>query len=655
MKTSMLIVVAAVFAVFCPVKSQSGKNYLWALGKENAIELRWLPSLEMPFPIEGYTLLRRRIGGITTFYPLDTIIVRPEINSAASVTPILRDSISALLKRASNGINARSAIEELRLAAAAHPSIFYSLFNFHYLDTTARENIRYDYQLAIGIDVIAQANNIGRDRAAHIEPPPLRAFASGNAIRLSWNTYNALSDGIASWKILRKTASSEETELPNTLLSAFFSDNKNMPYIYEDMGLRKGETYFYRLIANDVFGRESIAGAETSATVESSYYLLPPIGLQASVSGKSVKLTWKKLSRKYGESVGVYLYRQEGKTAVRLTNSPISDTFFIDVPKPSTSLEAAYFVTSVDSKGNESEPSFQRIVTISDEVPPSKPDFVGITPDNRVLTIRWSRSKSIDASFYEVSRSTNEQGDYALITKPIADTIFEDSADEGAAWWYKVRAIDIQGNRSDWTASVFGTIHVKNLPPNPVITSAKSLDRRVLLEWTPIVFPTLAGYWVNRYDDTTFTPITLNAGLLASTTTRYDDTTALPGTLYVYEVVAQDSNLNFSHPSPRAYGRSYDASRPYPPKIDSLVIAELGIVVVWAWETALKMPYEVVVERSTDDKRYVQISPLLQSDESHYPDYTVRAGETYYYRLRARSKRGVWSAPSASQIIDFVR
>ena len=67
------------------------------------------------------------------------------------------------------------------------------------------------------------------------------------------------------------------------------------------------------------------------------------------------------------------------------------------------------------------------------------------------------------------------------------------------------------------------------------------------------------------------------------------------------------------------------------------------------------LPYDIVVERSRDGKRFVQISPLIPSEEARYPDNAVTTGETYYYRLRARNKSGVWSSPSAFRSVDFTR
>lgn len=644
----------AVVAV-CPLQAAGNDARMWANGTGKAVELRWLPPSDNPFPEEGYTILRRRRN--RTYYPIDTVFVRPQLNPSANVPAGVRDSLASLLKRIVGGVpsHAHAAVEELRIAAMAHPALFASIFDFRYIDSTAKPDTLYDYTLAIGINGIAEVNGAGRSQSAVVRPPDIKAVPHGNTIRLSWETRGMLQQGIAGWKITRKEEgkSGEQELVP--VLSTFFPDNATVPFVFEDFGLRKGAAYSYTVTAFDVFGRESKRGTPVTIAVPLKSAMTPPAGVIARTSGESVHISWQNPPRRQAQVVGFHVYRQAGGKAVRLTVSPISDTIFVDKPGEVAAAELAYFATAVDASGNESDASFQSIVAVPDRVPPVRPSFVGITPENNVFTVRWSRSASSDAAFYEVSRSNRENGVFSLITMPTPDTTFDDAADEGVVLWYKVRTVDIRGNRSDWTAPAPGKMPAKLLPPNPVITAVASSDRRISLEWQPIAFPALAGYWVNRYDDTLFTPLTINAAILPPSHTRYDDTSGTPGVLYVYEVVAQDSNFTFSPPSPRAYGRSYDAHRPPPPLIDSLFIAELGIMVVWRWDVPPSLPYEVVVERSRDGKRYVQVSPLIQPEESRYPDVAARPGETYYYRLRARNKYGVWSTPSASRFIEFAR
>ncbi|MCZ2132524.1 MAG: hypothetical protein LC116_04915 [Bacteroidetes bacterium] len=653
MRIFFFIASFALLAAVCSLQANSDKTRAWGSGAGNAIELRWLPSPAQPFPAEGYTILRRRRGGITMFYPIDTVFVQPKIPDNKSISPVLRDSLASILQRAVSDKHTRTTAEDLHLAAMAHPSLFYSMLNFRFLDSSARVNTRYDYQISIGIDIVAQIFDVGRNVPSKLQPPDVKATVAGNSVRLSWKTQGMLHSGICGWKILRKQGRLAEDTLPHPILAAFFPEDRDIPFIYEDSKLKKGETYTYRIIAFDVFGRESVPGQEISAVVTSNRPLMPPVGLTARISGDSIKISWKNTWHKQNRIAGFYLYRQAGNSTVRLINTPVSDTFFTDRPGQIPVAEIAYFATAVDSAGNESEASFHSIVAVPDEIPPMRPGFVGVTPDADKLLVLWARSKSPDAAFYEIARSAKEHGIFTLISAPISDTVYEDTVGEGAAWWYKTRTVDIRGNRSDWTAAIFGKIQGKAVPPSPIIYSTGNYDRNVSLKWMPIDFPALAGYWVNRYEDTTYTPITINAKIIPPAQTYYDDTSGMPDILYAYEVVAQDSNLAFSQPSLRVYGRSYDVRRPLPPIIDSLLIEDLGIIVVWKWDVAPILPFEVVVERSLDGKRYVQISPLITPPDRRYPDVSVRPGETYYYRLRTRSKRGVWSSPSASRSIEF--
>ncbi|MBI3258687.1 MAG: hypothetical protein HYZ54_04295 [Ignavibacteriae bacterium] len=77
-----------------------------------------------------------------------------------------------------------------------------------------------------------------------------------------------------------------------------------------------------------------------------------------------------------------------------------------------------------------------------------------------------------------------------------------------------------------------------------------------------------------------------------------------------------------------------------------MIISSGGITVTWSWGGKPQAQFELVVERSRDNKRFVQVSPLIDTSVSRFTDLSARDNDQYYYRLRIRNQYGNWSEPS---------
>jgi hypothetical protein len=74
--------------------------------------------------------------------------------------------------------------------------------------------------------------------------------------------------------------------------------------------------------------------------------------------------------------------------------------------------------------------------------------------------------------------------------------------------------------------------------------------------------------------------------------------------------------------------------------------------ITWFFEYPPPIPVYVVVERSRDNKRYVQISAPLAETEKAFTDTDIGSAEKYYYRVRALSKEGNYGKPSDQKSIE---
>ncbi|MCX7966546.1 MAG: hypothetical protein N2596_07975, partial [Syntrophorhabdaceae bacterium] len=134
---------------------------------------------------------------------------------------------------------------------------------------------------------------------------------------------------------------------------------------YKDTQLENDKTYIYEVRA--VREKKGILwegrGVKIKATPVDKTPPSVPIGLLAVKVEKGIKLTWMHVLDT--DLAGYNIYRVEGDRKERLSKSPVKENFFID-DKPPDVRYISYYVTSVDLKGNESEPSREQIIILRD-------------------------------------------------------------------------------------------------------------------------------------------------------------------------------------------------------------------------------------------------------------------------------------------------
>lgn len=125
-------------------------------------------------------------------------------------------------------------------------------------------------------------------------------------------------------------------------------------------------TYRYAVTAV-VHAADPRIESELPLLVEATFEdLLPPpapANLNALVEEDAVRLVWDAVSAP--DFSGYKVYREEGGSRTLLTQSPIKETFFVD-SSPVKGKEVTYLVTSIDLKGNESEPSKTPTVLVAE-------------------------------------------------------------------------------------------------------------------------------------------------------------------------------------------------------------------------------------------------------------------------------------------------
>lgn len=130
-----------------------------------------------------------------------------------------------------------------------------------------------------------------------------------------------------------------------------------------------------------------------------------------------------------------------------------------------------YYVKAIDDLGNVSSASAEVSAVPApqvDTVPPSVPaDFAVVKNGASQPSIRLSWSASVDSGTpisgllcYQIERSASGSGPWTTIdanVSPTAIAYIDSSAGWAATWYYRIRALDVAGNASFYTAALAAT------------------------------------------------------------------------------------------------------------------------------------------------------------------------------------------------------
>jgi fibronectin type 3 domain-containing protein len=157
----------------------------------------------------------------------------------------------------------------------------------------------------------------------------------------------------------------------------------------------------------------------------------------------------------YDGFVGYNLYRGTEKDRYEdlpLNNEPLRTNSFKDAAV-ANDRTYYYMVRAVDSPARpwkESLDSEEVSATPRDTTPPARPTGLTVVPGVGRAFLTWNENKERDLAGYHVYRSTRSGRDYTRLTdKVISRTTFSDeTAKQGAVYYYRVTAVDRAGNES---------------------------------------------------------------------------------------------------------------------------------------------------------------------------------------------------------------
>ena len=210
-------------------------------------------------------------------------------------------------------------------------------------------------------------------------------------------------------------------------------------------GFTEGVFYEYGLVSANKQGRRS----DTVFTIKQMPMVTPPeppSSFEAEIRNENrVNLIWGASPSTTVTSYHIYRTTEPADTTV--ISKPRSRRYYSD-REVEIGETFRYYVTAVDSAGNESEPTRKSEIFMRSETAPATVRNVHAVETETGVELWWEPSTAEDLEGYMIKRAELSTGRFEPITEePIENTEWVDENGE-AGKWYQVFAVDEFGNMS---------------------------------------------------------------------------------------------------------------------------------------------------------------------------------------------------------------
>ncbi len=287
-------------------------------------------------------------------------------------------------------------------------------------------------------------------------PSNLKLITEDKSIRLEWEypKWNGdFSDIGFTYNVYRKKGNETFRKINESII---IRDDASKPE-YEDVWLKEGVKYTYKVTIVDPIGNESRPTSEVSVVLKDKTPPAIVTNVVAQESKDGIRISWAMGTQLDIKGYNIYRATKLTGTFYKLTKRlvPVDTPFF----KDSTITEKKqyfYTVTAVDSAGNEGKESNPISTYLKDDFPPNAPSNLSYKIINNQVQLSWIPSNSKDLAGYHVYRSRMATGMKSRITlRTFTGTTYIDKGEKnkgfgyGAKFYYVVTAQDSSDNESD--------------------------------------------------------------------------------------------------------------------------------------------------------------------------------------------------------------
>ena len=331
------------------------------------------------------------------------------------------------------------------------------------------------------------------------------------------------------------------------------------------------------------------------------------------------------------------VYRARSKDGDYIKYSTVTGTSYTNTSYIESGNTYYYKVRALKSDGTAG--AWSSIVSVTYKQTLSAPTVTGGNDAQGRPTLTWKAVSG--AAKYEVYRARSKDGDYTKYSTTTG-TAYTNSSylTSGATYYYKVRALDANGNAGPYSAVVSVTCRLKLTAPT--VTGSTDSQGRPTLKWNAVTGAAKYEVYRARSKDGDYIKYSTVTG------TSYTNTSYIEnGNTYYYKVRALGSD-GTAGPDSTPVSVTYKA--PFgAPLVTGSKDSQGRPALKWDKVTDAAK-YEVYRARSKDGT-YSLMS--TQSATGYTNTSYLANGTTYYYKVRALKANGTASAYSSVVTITY--
>ena len=337
-------------------------------------------------------------------------------------------------------------------------------------------------------------------------------------------TWNAVS-GAAKYEVYRARSRSGEYIKYSTVTGTSYT---NTSYI-ED-----GNTYYYKVRALKSDGTAGAWSSIVSVTYRaaSTGALSAPTVTGGNDSQGRPTLTWNAVSG----AAKYEVYRARSRSGEYIKYSTVTGTSYTNTSYIEDGNTYYYKVRALDANGTAG--AWSSIVSVTYRAAStgtlSAPTVTGSTDSQGRPTLKWNAVTG--AAKYEIYRSYSRDGSYSKYSTQTS-TAYTNSSylTSGTTYYYKVRALDANGNAGPYSAVVSVTCRLKLSAPS--VTGGNDSQGRPTLKWNAVTGAAKYEVYRARSKDGDYIKYSTVTG------TSYTNTSYIEnGNTYYYKVHALNAN-----------------------------------------------------------------------------------------------------------------
>ena len=439
---------------------------------------------------------------------------------------------------------------------------------------------------------------------------------------LKWNAVS----GAAKYEVYRARSKDGDYIKYSTVTGTSYT---NTSYI------KDGNTYYYKVRA---LKSDGTAGAWSS--IVSVTYRAASAGTLSAPSVTGGKDSQGRPTLKWNAVSGAAkyeVYRARSKDGDYIKYSTVTGTSYTNTSYIESGNTYYYKVRALDANGTAG--AWSSVVSVTYKQTLSAPTVTGGNDAQGRPTLTWNAVTG--AAKYEVYRARSKDGTYSKYSTTTG-TAYTNSSylTSGATYYYKVRALDANGNAGPYSAVVSVTCRLKLTAPT--VTGSTDSQGRPTLKWNAVTGAAKYEVYRARSKDGDYIKYSTVTG------TSYTNTSYIEnGNTYYYKVRALGSD-GTAGPDSTPVSVTYKA--PFgAPLVTGSKDSQGRPALKWDKVTDAAK-YEVYRARSKNGT-YSLMS--TQSATGYTNTSYLANGTTYYYKVRALKASGTASAYSSVVTITY--